>query len=199
MGVSGFAGPVGPQGATGAVRMTGGTGPVGPQGMRGPTGPTGPTGAQGARGATGIAGPPPREIVFPSKEGRSVARFAHVDDVIEIRAKATSTVDWGVRVNPSLTMVLLRDGKEIIVQDWDNSTAYRKDPEDLAAGLSPLFSMYEITPPSQEELVAMFVMAKKALMKMMAVVCAELLISHLSREEMGEAWEDANVLRVMTE
>jgi hypothetical protein len=167
--------------------------------MRGATGPTGPTGAQGVRGVTGIVGPPPREVAFPSREGRSVAKFSHVEDVIEIRAKATSTVDWGVHVNPSLTMVLLRDGKETIVQNWDNSTAYRKDPEELAGGLPPLFLMYEITPPSHEELIAMFVMAKKALMKMMAVVCAELLISHLSREEMGEAWEDANVLRVMTE
>lgn len=170
--------------------MTGATGPVGPQGNWGPIGP---------QGVTGFPGPPPKEVVFPSREGRSVARFAHVDDLIEIRAKATSTIDWEVHISPSLIVVLTRDGKETVVQDWSNSTAYQKGPEELAAGLFPLLPMYEITAPSQEELVAMFVMAKKALMKMMAVVCAELLISHISREEMGEAWEDANVLRVMTE
>lgn len=187
-------------GATGPQGMTGFVGPVGPQGARGSIGATGMRGPVGPRGATGPGGGPPvREVIFPSKEGRSVARFVQGDDLVELRARASSIVEWAITVRPHMSMILHRDGKETLMQSWDGTQPYLKEPEEMVAGALPFFIRYEVVAPSHEELVAMFVMAKRAVMKMIAVVCAELLISHISRDEMGEAWEDANVLRVMTE
>ncbi len=170
---------------------------IGPQGSTGPYGPTGPTGHAGPRGATGATGITERKVEFPGPEGRCVARSSQGDDTVEIWAKAISLVNWTISVTPILDMVLVRDGQMVPMHTWNQAIVYGLEPEGLALVASSLFIHHEVAVSSQEEIVAMFVIAKKEVMKMMATICAELLLSHVSREEMGEAWDDANALRIM--
>lgn len=165
--------------------------PAGPRGFVGATGPQGPTGASG--------GVPAKEVYYPSREGKSVSLVAVGEDFVELRALAYTSVGGGtVSLSASIIMCLVRDGRQKYLNTWGIRGVLEKDAEALASSAAAFLLSAEVV-LGQEELNAMFVVARREALKMAAVVASELFISHLSREELAEAWDAANVLRVMQE
>jgi hypothetical protein len=160
------------------------------------TGFMGFTGAQGAQGATGAFMPTAREVFYPGREGRTVSEALVGEDVVGIRALASTSGRGVVSLNASMIMYLVRGGQERSLNRWDAADIFEKEPEAMATSAAAFLMSAEVL-LGQEELNAMFVVARREALKMAAVVASELFVSHLSRDEIAEAWDVANVLRVM--
>ncbi len=156
-------------------------------------------GPMGPQGSTGSSGPPPRQIFFPSKEGKVVARTPAGKDVIELSVIAQSNQNsWSFVVQLTITAYLVQDGERINFHRFETGTVLSKSPEELAGAMKGYLLSKEVL-LEPEEVVAMFVIAKREAMKMGAVVAAEPFIGELGRDDMAEAWDAANVLSVMQE
>lgn len=147
-------------------------------------------------GPTGAFGPPKKEVFYPGREGRTVSQVVLWEDVVELRALAWTSIAQPVILSASVIMYLVRDGQERNLNRWDVRAIFEKEPEVMAASAAAFLLSAEVV-LGREELNAMFVVARREALKMAAVVASELFISHLSREELAEAWDAANVLRVM--
>jgi len=158
------------------------------------------TGPTGFRGATGAAFPAPKTVSFP-KEGKVVASVqANVATCLKIWAQARSSVSWSLQITPDMKVFLVRPGEEDTnIYGWSGGDALGSQPEAMSARILETMARLGEEAPGREELTAVFVIARKEMAKMTAVVMAELLIDDLGREEIGEAWENANALRVMSE
>lgn len=147
-------------------------------------------------GPTGAFGPPTKVVFYPGREGRTVSQVVLGEDVVELRALAWTSIAQPVILSASVIMYLVRDGQERNLNRWDVRAIFEKEPEVMAASAAVFLLSAEVV-LGREELNAMFVVARREALKMAAVVASELFISHLSREELAEAWDAANVLRVM--
>ncbi len=191
-------GPTGPIGVTMVMTAAGPQVAIGPRGSLGATGAMGPGGSHGATGPQGSTVKPAREVHFPSKEGRVVASLESGNGRLDLWAKASSTAPWHFSLNVEVWVSLLRGSEAFLPSQWDGTSLYDKSPEELAKlAAAPLEKLG--CSPDREEMVAAFTVAKKEAMRMLAVVATELLISHVSFDEIGDAWRDANALRVMME
>ena len=126
-------------------------------------------------------------------------RFSAEDKVVEIRAKSSSDITtWAVNTSSTVSLwATARSGDMVVLNSWWATELLMEDHEQMAKTAMGFLTGAEVRGVGLEEMTSAFAVARKEAIRMLAVLYMELLVSHVGREEVVEAWDEANALRVM--